>query len=287
MNEPQGTSSGTPPIGCAELDRFLAHLQANGVEFAIDEQLQRDPDQGGHAEAERLANGIFTVPGLPQILEHRVDGIRSDHATWSVAADLVRHRLVAPGSRFWDIGTGSGVLALAAHALGAGEIIATDVSGEAIATAQRNFRDAGAEITLYTGSLLDAVPPTVASPDLLVANLPHKPCRPGDDLTLAENGGEHGDALIAPFFEQAAARVTPGTRLVFFQHSLPHPRNLARLSVHFDLRLLSWKRRFLGPGEYGEMPAWFAERTARGESYLAELDGARFLIGCVWIATRR
>jgi len=281
-------SGATPPSSePGDLERFLVHLREHGVVFEIDAALRHDADQGGHPQAERRAQGVFAVPGLPPILEHRAQGIGSDHATWSTAADLARHELVKPGGTFWDIGTGTGLLALAAHELGAGHIVATDVSAEAVAAARRNFTEAGADVSLFTGSLMSAVPTSEPAPDLITANLPQKPRRSSDELSLAEDGGEDGDALLSPFFVQAASRMQPGAQLVFFQHSLPHPRNLAQLGEHFDLRLLSWKRRFLAPGEYGDLQNWFAERSKRGESYLAEVDGWRFLVACVWVATRR
>jgi len=276
-----------PPADRSDLEGFLAHLRSHGARFDIDASLRHDADQGGHPQAERRQQGLFGVPGLPPILEHRVGGIGSDHATWSVAADLATRALVPRGSTFWDIGTGTGLLAIAASALGAGHVVATDVCEDSIAVAGHNAETAGADIDLYLGSLLDAVPVDEPAPRTITANLPQKPRRPGDDLPLAEDGGEGGDALIAPFFEQAASRLEPGGRVVFFQHSLPHPRNLAALDEHFELRLLSWKRRLLAPGEYGDLQDWFAERARAGTSYLAEVDGWRFLVACVWVATRR
>lgn len=272
----------------SDLAPFLAHLRAAGVDFGLATPLPRDPDAPGNPHGRPRESSELDVPGLPPMRERRRGRIGSDHATWSVAADLARHALIARGSTVWEIGAGTGMLAVVAHHLGAGRIVATDVDPQALEVTRENLATVGAHAELHAGSLLDAVPENEPPPDLVVANLPHKPRSRSGLLPLAEDGGPEGDTLLVRFWEQAAARLPRGTRLVFFQHSLPHPRNLVALGTDFDLRLLSWKRRMLEPGEYGDLQERFALRARAGTSYLAETpDGVRFLVACVWLATRR
>jgi len=267
---------------------FLAHLRRSGVRFDVAAPLRRDPDEPGHPHGAPRARSRLVVPGLPEMDERRRGRIGSDHATWSVVADMAAHALVRPGGTVWEIGAGTGMIAVAAHHLGAGRIVATDLDPQALEVTRENLAAVGATARLFVGSLLAPVPSDEPPPDLVVANLPHKPNRGDGQLPLAEDGGPDGDALLQPFWAQAAERVPAGARVVFFQHSLPHPRNLETLAANFDLRLLSWKRRFLADGEYGTLQDWFVERAAEGTSYLdADEGGRRFLVACVWLATRR
>jgi hypothetical protein len=271
-----------------ELSAFLTHLRRQGVALRVADPHFRDPDEPGHPHGEPVAHRELRLPGLPLIGESRRGRIGSDHATWSVAADLQRHALVRPGDTAWEIGAGTAVLGVVAHHLGATRLVATDVDRDALEVARGNLAAAGVEAELHAGSLLDAVPADAPEPAVVIANLPHKPRRESGTLPLAEDGGPEGDELLLAFCEQVAARTPPGTRLVFFQHSLPHPRNLVRFAEKFDLTLLSWKRRLLAPDEYGELQGWFVERAAAGTSYLAtDTGGRRFLVACVWLATRR
>ena len=73
-----------------------------------------------------------------------------------------------PGMRALDVGTGSGILAIAAHKLGAAEVLATDIDPEAIAVARANLRqnEIEAGVDLLTGSLPDS-----GQFDLICANI--------------------------------------------------------------------------------------------------------------------
>jgi ribosomal protein L11 methyltransferase len=70
-------------------------------------------------------------------------------------------RLVQPGMRVLDVGTGSGILALTAAKLGAASVLALDVSTVAVEAAQANTRANGLEdrVTVQLGTL--PVPPAV------------------------------------------------------------------------------------------------------------------------------
>jgi ribosomal protein L11 methyltransferase len=73
-------------------------------------------------------------------------------------------RCVKPGSSVLDVGTGSGILSVAAKLLGAGRVIACDIDADAVAIA----RDRLDENCAYVGSA-DAV--AKAAFDVIVANI--------------------------------------------------------------------------------------------------------------------
>jgi release factor glutamine methyltransferase len=117
-----------------------------------------------------------------------------------------------------DVGTGSGCIAISlARGLSGAVVAATDISSEALALAQANARECGAEnIQFLRGHLLT---PVAFQPDLIVANLPYIA---DDEWTLVDdavqwyepllalNGGPDGLVLIADLLRQAAIRLRAG-----------------------------------------------------------------------------
>ena len=81
-------------------------------------------------------------------------------------------QLVAPGMTLLDLGTGSGILTIAALRLGAASAVALDIDGQAIAAARQNFRRLRLQdrVTLAKGSIPHAAAPAAAF-DLAVANI--------------------------------------------------------------------------------------------------------------------
>jgi ribosomal protein L11 methyltransferase len=85
---------------------------------------------------------------------------------------LERSLAVAPGSRVIDLGTGSGILAIAAARLGAGAVLAVDSDPDAVAAATANAALNGVADRVRA-VLADATDPAIALPpaSLVVANL--------------------------------------------------------------------------------------------------------------------
>lgn len=61
--------------------------------------------------------------------------------------------VVRPGAVVLDVGTGSGLLAAAAAALGAGRIVACDIEEQAVREARARFQEEHATVLLFQGSL--------------------------------------------------------------------------------------------------------------------------------------
>ncbi len=270
-----------------DLDDYLTYLRAAGVTFDVAASLERDVDQLGQPHAEPGPVRELQLPGLPPIREHRDPAatLSADHATLSVATAMLRHGLVRRGEPFWDVGCGTGVLAIAAALSGASPVLGTDVDTEALELARQNVQAAGVDVELAERSLLGAGPPIGG---LVATNLPQKPRADVGHLALAQDGGPDGDLLFSALLDEGVERLRPGARLVFFLHSLPHPRLLARIGREFALSLIAWKRRFLDPGEYGALQETFMERHRAAASYVGtDDDGRRFLVCGVWLAERR
>jgi ribosomal protein L11 methyltransferase len=68
---------------------------------------------------------------------------------------LAMQELMRPGAEVLDLGTGSGILAIAAVKLGAGSVKAADIEEQAIAAARANLtlNDAGSAVDVVLGSL--------------------------------------------------------------------------------------------------------------------------------------
>lgn len=269
-----------------DLRAYLDWLDRHGVRYAVAKALAREPEYDGSPLGDDAELRPVELDGIPPFVEHRdpAAGLGSDHATLSLARAVLPR--LAPGQRFFDVGCGTGVLAVAAGLRGARGVVATDVDPRAIALARRTAADADVAVRFCQGSLLAAVPPDLPA-DVVAANLPHKPCPPGGGLPLAQAGGADGAAVHVAFADQAEARLPKDARVVFFLHSLPHPRLLLRYHEAFDLELLSWKRRFLGEGEYGPFEGHFRDLARDGLAHLGEADGRPFLVAGCWMARRR
>jgi ribosomal protein L11 methyltransferase len=91
------------------------------------------------------------------------------HATTRLCLELLQKREVA-GASVVDVGTGSGVLAIAAWKLGASRVVAIDNDPDALHNAQDNVVRNGASATIEVVNL-DLSSASLARADLVMANL--------------------------------------------------------------------------------------------------------------------
>ena len=128
-----------------------------------------------------------------------------------------------------EVGTGTGSIAIAcAKEIAGAKVIATDISGDALALAKENAEANGATIEFAQGDLLDAISgDTIAKVagdvsakiDCLVANLPYIPDSEKGKLQpevdkfdpeLALYGGPDGLSLVRKMLQQTEGRLNAG-----------------------------------------------------------------------------
>ncbi|HYD40089.1 MAG TPA: peptide chain release factor N(5)-glutamine methyltransferase [Anaeromyxobacter sp.] len=132
----------------------------------------------------------------------------------------------AAGLRALDLCTGSGALAisLALERPGA-QVVATELSPEALAVARENAARLGAAVTLLEGDLYAPLAPEEKF-DVIVSNPPYVPRGELDTLPpevrreprLALDGGDDGLAISRRIVAGAPARLRPGGALVLEMH---------------------------------------------------------------------
>ena len=167
-----------------------------------------NPNREGSLQTIRIGRRLTVVPaGLDPLLDAQLIPIRIDagtafgngaHPTTQLCLQSLERHLV-PGASLLDLGTGTGILSIAAAKLGAGPILALDIDPEAVHIARENatLNQVAEKIRVEQGSLAQALSGEFgfARAPLVVANI------------LA--------GVIGEFFEQGLTRVlTPGGWLI-------------------------------------------------------------------------
>jgi len=123
--------------------------------------------------------------GVPLVVEP-AQAFGTGHHETTTRCLLALQAVPLAGRRVLDVGTGSGILALAAKALGAGTVVGTDVDEVAIAAARVNAEANGLDVAFEQGS---ADRPNGERFDVVLANL--------DTATLSALAGDLA-ACLAP-----------------------------------------------------------------------------------------
>jgi methylase of polypeptide subunit release factors len=117
------------------------------------------------------------------------------------------------GLRVLDVGTGSGILALAAARAGAANVVAADINPNAALNAAENARanGFGERVHAVCSNLLAALAPR----PLFDVILSSPPKHAGEPKNLTDRGWHAGPAYrdVSALFEQARERLKPGGRL--------------------------------------------------------------------------
>jgi ribosomal protein L11 methyltransferase len=118
---------------------------------------------------------------------------------------------VRPGSTVLDVGTGSGILTVAAAKLGAGHVTAVDIDGHAVRAAQRNFRRTGIShlVNAQSGSVPGAATRGY-SYDIAVANISARGIRmvaPAIPDLLAGGGVFIASGIIVDQHDEAVSAI--------------------------------------------------------------------------------
>jgi methylase of polypeptide subunit release factors len=122
-------------------------------------------------------------------------------------------RLDLRGKRVADVGTGSGILALAAARAGAANVTAIDINPNAALSTAENARanGLGDGVTALCSDLLSALAPH-AHLDVIISSPPSFPGEPRDLADRAWHAGPNYRD-VASLFDQARMRLVPGGRV--------------------------------------------------------------------------
>ena len=118
---------------------------------------------------------------------------------------------VRPGSTVLDVGTGSGILTIAAVKLGAGHVTAVDIDGHAVRAAQRNFRRTGIadRVNSQSGSIPNSATRGTKY-DIAVANISARGIRlvsPAIPELLADDGVFIASGIIVDQHDEAVSAI--------------------------------------------------------------------------------
>lgn len=124
-------------------------------------------------------------------------------------------------ARVLDLCTGSGVIAVGAAAMGAGEVIAFDIDPDAVRCARRNAEAAGVRVDARQGGLPEAL---AEQPfDIVLCNPPYVPAEPGGPRVLAWDAGLGGRLLLDPLCGNAHTLLRDGGSVLMVHSEFSAP----------------------------------------------------------------
>lgn len=195
---------------------------------------------------------LFRPPGV----------YRPQGETWLLAETLRTATAVRLGVTVLDVGTGTGALAVTAARVGAGRVVAVDVSRRAVFAAWVNARMRRLPIRVRRSDLFEAV--AEESFDVIVANVPSVCAEDtsGHRAAHAWSGGPDGRAVLDRLCAAAPARLTPGGMVLVVQSTLSGvPDTLEGLrSAGLKAAVIARRREPFGPVTRAMAP----ELEARG-----------------------
>jgi release factor glutamine methyltransferase len=152
-------------------------------------------------------------------------GVYAPQHDSELLTEVLQRTGLARGRRVADLCTGSGVAAISAAMQGAAEVMAFDVSAEAVRCARANALSAGVRVDVRLGTWSRAV--ECGPFDLVVCNPPYVPEPPGGDVEVipshagpaaAYNAGADGRLVLDPLCA-AAPDLLGGDGTMLIVHS--------------------------------------------------------------------
>lgn len=175
-------------------------------------------------------------------------GVYAPQEDTALLAGALRREALPPRARVLDMGTGTGVLAVAAARRGA-RVTAVDISRPAVWTARLNALLARTRVRVLRGDL--AGPVEGSTFDLVVANPPYVPSPrpPGRGAARAWDAGHDGRLVLDRICGEAPRLLRPGGVLLLVHSALSGERStLARLqSAGLTAEVTVRRRVALGP----------------------------------------
>jgi methylase of polypeptide subunit release factors len=218
----------SPPEGNAAMDLTSRVGSASEVGEGVREVLGRLGERPRHSPLRRLLRRSIHFLAYHLILARRrtqitrAAGFRLTvrptvfHPRYFISSEYFAEfigNLDLRGQRVADIGTGSGILALAAARAGADQVLAADINPNAALSAAENARanGLGERVAALCSNLLAALAPQ----PLFDVILSSPPKHAGEPRDLADRGWHAGPQYrdVAALFDQARERLKPGGRL--------------------------------------------------------------------------
>ena len=119
-----------------------------------------------------MINKKKAVDNEPKIIEIQEDAINSPEEMLLKSSRKLLEKYTKNGVRMLDVGCGSGILAICASKLGAGECKAYDIDPVAVKVANENIKDSGlTNVTCEVSDLLKQVDKSGGTYDVFCANI--------------------------------------------------------------------------------------------------------------------
>lgn len=213
------------------------------------------PDSGG--DSDRDPYTTFTWKGRCGPFEL----LLSDHTfSPSTISQLLADAMeIRQGETVIDMGCGSGILAIIAAKLGAGQVYGVDCAADTKEVASRNAErlGVGEVTTFYTGNLFDPLPPDVRA-DLIigdVSGIPDPVARVSGWFPSGRGGGPRGCELPIQMLQEAPGWLRPGGRLLLPTGSLQDESAILEMARSMFKRLTQViERRLPLPSDLSEAP---------------------------------
>jgi ribosomal protein L11 methyltransferase len=192
----------------------LGSVRVGRIVIAVTPRDEGGPSSGAANQAQ---DGDTTTPDVVLTIAPSMGFGTGHHASTRLCLRLMQH-VPLPGARVLDVGTGSGVLALAAWRLGAAEVIAIDRDPDALAAASQNVdrNGRGSALTLAEADFDRAADRFAGRFDVVLANLT------GDALVrqargLARAVAGLGHLVASGFHADETASVTAACQAAGFE----------------------------------------------------------------------